>query len=122
MAGFDAGMLRHIAEADEVEIESHRRDGSARRTTIWIVVDGDAPYVRSIKGDRGVWYREVRDDVDAALRVGGDRLPVRAVPVHDRAAIGRATEAFRRKYGHTPWIDGVVKPETLSGTLRLEPR
>ena len=122
MAGFDAGVLATIAQADEVDVESHRRDGSTRRTIIWAVTDGDHAYVRSIKGAAGVWYRELREDADAALHVDGQRIPVRPTPVHDAAEIERVTAAFRAKYGHTPWIDGVVKPERLPGTLRLEAR
>ena len=122
MAGFESGLLGRIAEADEVEVESHRSDGSARRTIIWVVVDGDRAYVRSIKGGRGVWYREMRNDAETALHVGGERVPVQAVAVDDPGEIARVTDAYQRKYGRSPWLKGVVSEVSLSGTLWLEPR
>jgi hypothetical protein len=86
------------------------------------VVESGRAYVRSIKGAGGIWYREMRADRDAALHLGADRLPVRASAVADADEVARVTEAYRRKYGRSPYLDGVVKPESLSGTLRLVPR
>jgi hypothetical protein len=35
--------------------------------TIWVVVDGDPAYVRSVRGARGRWYREARAYPQAVL-------------------------------------------------------
>lgn len=48
-------------------------------------------------------------------------MPVRAAPVEDSAEIAQVTAAYRRKYGGSPWLGSVVRPESLGGTLRLEP-
>jgi len=86
------------------------------------VVEGGRGHARSTKGARGAWYRELLAGHDAALHLGAERLPVCASAVGDADEVVRVTEAFRRKYGRSPYLDGVVKPERFGGTLRLEPR
>ncbi|HEV8635243.1 MAG TPA: nitroreductase/quinone reductase family protein [Chloroflexota bacterium] len=116
-----ANTLERIAAADEVEIETHRaRDGRARRTVIWAVVDGGRVYVRAIRGAAGLWYRELHADPAPALWVGGERVPVRPVQVADAAEIERVSDAYRRKYGRSPYLGGVLEPHTLGATTRLE--
>jgi Uncharacterized protein conserved in bacteria (DUF2255) len=56
---FDAQVMQVLAEIEEVDIETRAAPGApAHRVTIWVVVDGDAAYVRSVRGARGCWYRE----------------------------------------------------------------
>jgi hypothetical protein len=78
--------------------------------------------VRSIRGAEGRWFRGARDGAEPALLLDGQRLPVRAIPVADAAELERVTEAYRQKYGHSPWLKSVVTPESVATTLRLEPR
>ena len=119
---FEGELLRRVAAAEEVEIETRRRTGESRRTTIWIVVDGGRVYVRSVRGPDGKWYQRLRADPEGALHVAGTRTPVRAVPVGDAAEIERVSEALRRKYARHPGpLASMLRPETLPTTLRLEP-
>jgi hypothetical protein len=121
---FAPDTLRLIDEAREVRIETRRdEDAPAHRTTIWVVTVDGAVFVRSVRGGEGRWYREVSSNPAAALHVGGDRIPVRAVPVTDDATIEAVSEAYREKYGRTSpgSTRAMVQPETLPTTLRLEP-
>jgi hypothetical protein len=119
---FDAELLRRLDAAEEVEIETRREAGAATRTIIWIVVDGGRVYVRSVRGPGGKWYQRLRRDPEGALHVAGTRKPVRAVPVSDAAEIERVSEALRRKYARYQGpLAGMLQPETLPTTLRLEP-
>jgi hypothetical protein len=119
---FDAELLRRLDAAEEVEIETRRATGLSRRTTIWIVVDGGEVYVRSVRGPGGKWYQRLRRDQEGALHVAGTRTPVRAVPITDPAEVERASAALRRKYARYPGpLAGMLRPETLPTTLRLEP-
>jgi hypothetical protein len=116
--------LQLLDETKEVQIETRRdEDAPAHRTTIWVVtVDGDV-FVRSVRGDRGRWYREVSANPSAALHVGDRRIPVRAVPVTDEPMVGAVSEAYRSKYGRTSpgSTRAMLQPETLPTTLKLEP-
>ena len=121
---FDSDTLRLIDGAREVRIETSRdEDAPAHRATIWVVTVDGTVFVRSVRGGKGRWYREVSANPAAALHVGHDRIAVRAVPVTDEAKIGAVSEAYREKYGRTSpgSTRAMVQPETLPTTLRLEP-
>ena len=121
---FDPDTLRLIDGAREVRIETSRdKDAPAHRTTIWVVTVDGTVFVRSLRGGKGRWYREVSANPAAALHVGDERIPVRAVPVTDDATIAAVSEAYREKYGRTSpgSTRAMVQPDTLPTTLRLEP-
>ncbi len=121
---FDAETLQLLDETKEVQIETRRdEDAPVHRTIIWVVtVDGEV-YVRSVRGEKGRWYREVSANPDAALHVGDRRIPVRAVPVRDEPTVGAVSDAYRDKYGRTSpgSTRAMLQPETLPTTLKLEP-
>jgi hypothetical protein len=118
---FDPATLQQIADIEEVDIEPG--GDVPTRTTIWIVVvDGDV-YVRSVHGERGLWYQALRQHPDGALYLGEKRLPIRAVHVTDDKIIARVSDEYvSNKYRESEWSPPMVKPETLPTTLRLEPR
>ena len=121
---FDPETLQLLEETREVQIETRRdEDAPTHRTTIWVVtVDGDV-FVRSVRGEKGRWYREVSANPSAALHVGDKRIPVRAVPATDEPTVGAVSEAYRSKYGRTSpgSTQAMLRPETLPTTLKLEP-
>ncbi|HEV3476248.1 MAG TPA: nitroreductase/quinone reductase family protein [Rubrobacteraceae bacterium] len=118
---FDAETAQLLDETREVQIET-RRDENApmHRTIIWVVTLEGTVFVRSVRGEKGRWYREVSANPSAALHVGDRRIPVRAVPVTEEQAV---SEAYRSKYGRTApaSTEAMLRPETLPTTLRLEP-
>jgi hypothetical protein len=118
---FDAETAQLLDETREVQIET-RRDENApmHRTIIWVVTVDGTVFVRSVRGEKGRWYREVSANPSAALHVGDRRIPVRAVPVTEEQAV---SEAYRSKYGRTApaSTEAMLRPETLPTTLRLEP-
>ena len=121
---FDPDTLRLIDGTREVRIETSRdEDAPAHRTTIWVVTVDGTVFVRSVRGGKGRWYREVSANPAATLHVGDDRIPVRAVPVTDDATIAAVSEAYRGKYGRTSpgSTRAMLQPDTLPTTLRLEP-
>jgi hypothetical protein len=121
---FDAETLQLLDETEEVQIETRWDEGApVHRTIIWVVtVDGEV-FVRSVRGERGRWYREVSANPDAVLHVGDRRTPVRAVPVRGEPTIGAVSDAYRDKYGRaSPGpTRAMLRPETLPTTLKLEP-
>ena len=121
---FDAETLRLLDETKEVRIETRRHeDAPVHRTIIWVVtVDGEA-FVRSVRGEKGRWYREVSANPGAALQVWDRRIPVRAVPAVDETTVGAVSQAYRDKYGRASpgSTRAMLQPETLPTTLKLEP-
>jgi hypothetical protein len=120
MAHFDADVRRALQDTKEVRIRTEKHPDSA--VIIWVVVAGEDVFVRSFRGDKGRWYRDLADGGAATLEVGERRVAVQAVPAKDAASIERASAAFLAKYGPGPYAEAMVKPEVLGTTLRLDPR
>jgi hypothetical protein len=49
--------LQRLAAAEEIEIETQAPDGPVHRTIIWVLVEGGDVFLRSVRGDRGRWFR-----------------------------------------------------------------
>ena len=121
---FDAETLRLLDETREVRIET-RRDGDSpeHRTIIWVVVVEGEVFVRSVRGQRGRWYREILSNPEGALHVADYRIPVQAAPATEGATVDAVSAAFRSKYQQSSpaSTEAMVRPETLPTTLKLSP-
>ena len=120
MANFDAETLRELRDVREVSIRTEKHPKTA--VVIWVVAADDEVFVRSVKGARGRWYRDLAAGGLATLEFAGRRLAVQVIPVSDPDAIARASGEYLRKYRPSPYAQAMVKSEILSTTLRLEPR
>ena len=120
MAKFDADTLRELHDLREVSIRTEKHPDSA--VVIWVVVADNEVFVRSVRGSKGRWYRDIATGGSATLEFAGHRLAVQAVPVSDADSIARASREYLRKYETSPYAQSVVRAEVLPTTLRLEPR
>jgi hypothetical protein len=120
MAKFDAQTLGELRDVQEVAIRTEKHPKSA--VVIWVVVADDEVFVRSWRGAKGRWYRDLAAGGPATLELAGRRLAVQALPASDQAAVARASREFLRKYRRSTHAQEMVKSEILSTTLRLEPR
>ena len=112
--------LAALAAAEEIEIETRAASGAIHRTIIWVVVDGDVVFVRSVNGERGRWYLEAMSDPDVAIHVDGRRVPARAVAAPDPVSIEACSVALRTKYRTDPALRTMLRDHALPTTLRLE--
>jgi hypothetical protein len=120
MAGFDNETLAWLRTTKEVTIRTARHPDTA--VVIWAVVAADdAVYVRSVRGARGRWYRDLAADGRATVQLMRQSVPVRAIPAVDDASVAHASEAFQAKYRGSSYVGSIVRPEILATTLRLEP-
>lgn len=121
---FDTETLESLDGTDEVYIETRRdADSPEHRTIIWVVVIEGEVFVRSVRGQKGRWYREISSNPEGALHVGDRRIPVRAVPATDGPTVDAVSEAYRKKYEES--LPGptaaMVRPDVLPTTLKLTP-
>ena len=121
MASFRPTDLHDLDVAREVRIETTSPTGDVHSTIIWIVVDGGEVFVRSVRAERGRWYREALADPIVRIDDAGRRLEVRAVPAGDPESIRRVNAAVERKYLGDDGYDSMLRPDALPCTLRLEP-
>ena len=120
MAKFDANTLRELRDLQEVAIRTEKHPETA--VTIWVVVADDEVFLRSVRGNKGRWYKDLAAGGPATLAFAGRRLAVQALPVSDADAIARASREYLRKYQPSPYAQSMVRDEVLPTTLRLEPR
>lgn len=122
MSGFSEVALEKLDETKEVDVETRSADGKLHSVIIWIVVVGGVPYVRSVRGPRGRWFRELMARKEGAIKVGRGRYPVRPVLVKDEATNELVSQAIRTKYRTSKAsVAAMVRPEVLATTARLEP-
>ncbi len=117
MTNFDADTLRDLQEA-AIRTEKHPKSA----VVIWVAVADDEVFVRSWRGTKGRWYRDLAAGGPAMLEFAGRRLAVQAIPASDQAAVARTSREFLRKYQPSTHAQEMVRPEILPTTLRLEPR
>jgi hypothetical protein len=119
MAKFDAGTLRELRDLREVSLRTEKHSQSA--VVIWVVVADDEVFVRSVRGSKGRWYRDLATGGSATLEFAGRRLAVQALPASDAGSIVGASREYLRKYQPSPYAQSIVRDEVLPTTLRLEP-
>lgn len=125
MITWSSGELDKIGEADELEIQSLRRDGTLREpVTIWVVRIGDHLYVRSVKGRSGPWFRGTQTRCEGRIRSGGVEKDVMFVDQSDPQVNQQIDAAYREKYRSYPkeYVDACLTPEARASTLKLVPR
>jgi hypothetical protein len=124
MTGWRSDELTEIEAADELEIQSIRRDGTLRDpTTIWVVRLGEDLYIRSVNGRTGAWFRGTQVRQEGRIRAGGVERDVAFVDVDDGIA-DQIDAAYRTKYRrYAPSIVGsVLTRGARSATIKLVTR
>ena len=120
MAKFDANILRELRDLHEVAIRTEKHPEAA--VTIWVVVADNEVFLRSVRGGKGRWYKDLAAGGPATLEFAGRRLAAQAFAVSDADAIERASGEYLRKYQPSPYAQSMVRDDVLPTTLRLEPR
>jgi hypothetical protein len=124
---FDPSVMQRLAEAEEVEMQTPRSDGSISSRPVWVVVVDGVPYVRSYTGRRGAWWRRVLQDGRGVLVVDGERIPFAAQPLSDEELQGDlnrvVSQAYVDKYGgrYPQYVRVMLTDEIAGTTLRLMP-
>ena len=120
MAKLHAETLRELYDIREVAIRTEKHPGTS--VIIWVVVADDEVFVRSVRGSKGRWYRDLATGGSATLEFAGRRLGVQVLPAADSDSTTRASAEYLRKYQPSPYAQSMVRTEVLPTTLRLEPR
>jgi hypothetical protein len=123
-AAFDPELRLALHAARTVRIETSAGAGRpTHEALIWVVVDdAGRVLVRSWRGERGRWYRELRANPTGTLRVGSLRVPIRAEHAGDPERIEACSRGLRQKYATSRGsLAQMLVDEVLPTTLQLLP-
>jgi hypothetical protein len=122
MTAWTRDELTRIGDAEELQLASHRRDGTLRRpVTMWVVRHGDDLHVRSVNGRTSSWFRGAQVRHEGHIRAGGvdkDVLLVESDDMND--AVDAAYRAKYRRYASI--VPRIVSAQAQAATLKLVPR
>ena len=108
-----------LAPIEEIDIETRAADGTVRRSIIWVVVDGDDVFIRSVRGDVALWYREAVADSQVTLIADGQRIDVLLVAADDPDSIERCSAGLQAKYSADSALPTMLVAKTLPTTMRV---
>ena len=121
-ASFPKAVVARFDATKTVEIETRSAKGTKHSVPIWIVVVDGVPYVRSVRGPAGRWYRELLARGEGAVIADGKRTPVRATHDSSAKAIEAVSAALRRKYPRSGQsLGSMLRANVLDTTVRLDP-
>lgn len=115
--------LQTIAKSDDLHISPFREDGVTYGTPTWIwsVVVGDAPYVRAYHGQNSRWYQAAMRQKAGRITAAGLTRDVTFEPVSGPIN-DRIDDAYRAKYGSSPYLKPMIGARARSATVRITPR
>jgi hypothetical protein len=118
---FEPDDLALLDRTEEIEIETAMPGGPSHRTIIWIVVDGDDAFVRSVRGTRARWYKEAVANPQVTIHAGTTALNARAEAASDPESIARVSSALVKKYTGIEGLEPMLQPDILDTTLKITP-
>jgi hypothetical protein len=122
MATFPPAVLKGFEDTKVVDIETRSAKGTKHLIPIWIVVVDGVPYVRSVRGPAGRWYRELLAHGEGAVFAGAKRTAVRATKDSSAEAIEAVSAALRKKYARSGQsLQSMLRANVLDTTVRLDP-
>src|SRR4051795_12896221 len=105
MTNFDADILRELRELQKVVIRTEKHPNTA--VVIWVAVADEEVFVRSVRGTKGRWYRDLAAGGAATLDFAGRQFAVQAIRVSAPAAVARASQESLRKYQPSPYAQAM---------------
>lgn len=119
---FPDSLLGALRQRKEMTIITGPQN-ARRATVIWVVVDEvGRVLVRSVRGTRGRWYRDLVADPRGAIDVGDGEVLVTALPEADEELVRACSQALAAKYAGNGSLASMLTEETLPTTLQLVPR
>jgi hypothetical protein len=115
--------LPRLAQAEEVHISPLREDGVTYRTPtrIWSVEVDGALYVRSYKGQNSRWYQSAVRQKSGRITAAGITKEVAFEPV-EGPINDLIDDAYRKKYGKSPYYHPMISEAVRATTLKVMPR
>jgi hypothetical protein len=114
--------LQSIARTDDIHISPIREDSQTYGTPTWmwsVIVDGDL-YVRDYNGRQARWHQAALAQRAGRIRAAGMTKDVVFEPA-DGPINDRIDEAYRAKYGCSPYLSPMIGKRARWATVRVMP-
>jgi hypothetical protein len=123
MATWSKDELQRIAEGDDLHISPFREDGTTYGTPTWIwsVAVDDALYVRAYNGQNSPWYRAAVQQKAGRITASGMTKEVTFEPATG-SINDRIDDAYRAKYGNSPYLSPMIGARARAATIKVTPR
>jgi len=112
--------LQKVAASDDLRVAPFREDGVTYGTPIWIwsvVVDGTL-YARAYNGRASRWFVAALREKGGRITTAGMTKEVSFEPV-EGAVNDRIDEAYRAKYGGSPYLESMLGARARSATVKV---
>lgn len=112
-----------MAAAQELDLQSMRKDGSLRNpVTMWVVRVGDDVFVRSVNGRGSSWFRGAQTLHKARIRADSVEKDVALFETDDEQ--DAIDCAYDTKYGerYPSIVPSIVTADARAATLKVVPR
>jgi hypothetical protein len=113
----------HLDRTDTVVVLTRTAAGEERSTPIWAVVVAAEPYIRSVDGAAGFWFRRATARGRVAFDVGSFRIEADVERVEDATTLADVDAALERKYARQSGsLASMLRESARECTLRLVAR
>ena len=122
MTAWPKDELQKIAATDDLHVSPYREDGVTYGTPTWIwsVVVADDLYVRPYNGRNSSWYKAAATQKAGRITAAGLTMDVTFEPV-DGPINDAVDEAYRAKYGSSPYLSSMIGERAHSATVKITP-
>jgi hypothetical protein len=123
MSTWPQSELDRIAASDDLHIAPFREDGKTYGTPTWIwsvVVDGEL-YVRAYNGQNSRWFQAAIRQKSGRISAAGMTREVAFQPAGG-AINDRIDDAYRRKYGKSPYLAPMIGEHARAATIQITPK
>lgn len=119
----DTPLRDHLASSDTVFVITQKADGDEVSTPIWSVVAEGEPYIRSVDGAAGLWFKRATARGWVAFEVDGTRHEADVERVTDATTLAAFDAALEAKYSaQRSSVQAMLKDSARECTLRLVER
>lgn len=118
---WDSRTFDELATAEEIDVVVPAEGRDPIRTPIWAVALAGQVYVRSWKGENGLWYRRARRTGTGSVVTGTGEHEVKFVPVADPDLDAAIDREYLSKYSGSSYAAAMIKPPATGTTMRLDP-
>ncbi|TPR13247.1 DUF2255 family protein [Apilactobacillus timberlakei] len=117
--------LKNFSTADDMHVSPFYDDGKTYGTPTWIwsVVSNNKLYVRAYNGQKSRWYQSAMKQHAGKIKLAGQEYKVSFNNAAGNKNLdNQINEAYKNKYGDSPYCQPMLQSGPISATVEIEPK